>query len=308
MMAKIVQGLGFRGVINYVLDKDNARLIYAEGVRLKDKESVIHSFITQSKASPDITKPVAHISLDFSVQDKERLTDKAMAGIALEYLAKMGYQNMQFIIARHHDTDHPHIHLVINRIDNEGKRISDKNERFRNTKVCMELTRKYGLYIAQGKENVKRHRLKEPDKTKYGIYDVIKASLPKCRNWPELTAELKQQGITIDFRKNGNSDKIQGIRFGKGSYTFNGSQIDRSCSYSKIDFQLKQNSREQEISLQFPKQDDSHNQSSVLENVGSVLGGLFDFQPSGIDYDPDEVEFQRQQKLRKKKKKRGFHL
>jgi type IV secretory pathway VirD2 relaxase len=96
-----------------------------------------------------------------------------MVGIALEYLDKMGYQNTQFIIARHHDTDHPHIHLVINRIDNDGKRISDKNERFRSTQVCMELTKKYGLYIAKGKENVKRHRLKEPDKTKYEIYDAI---------------------------------------------------------------------------------------------------------------------------------------
>jgi hypothetical protein len=172
----------------------------------------------------------------------------------------------------------------------------------------MELTRKYGLYIANGKENVKRYRLKEPDRTKYEIYDAIKAALPKCRDWPELTAELKRQGITIDFCKNGSTDKIQGIRFGKGNYTFNGSQIDRSCSYSKIDFQLKQNSREQEISLQPSKQDDSHNQPSVLENVGSVLGGLFDFQPSGTDCDPDEAEFQHQQKLKKKKKKRGFHL
>jgi hypothetical protein len=172
----------------------------------------------------------------------------------------------------------------------------------------MELTKRFGLYISSGKENVKRHRLKEPDKTKYEIYDAIKASLLKCRNWQELTTELKQQGITTDFRKNGNTDKIQGIRFGKGNYVFNGSRIDRSCSYSKIDFQLKQNSREQETSLQPLKQDYLHNQPSVLENVGSVLGGLFDFQSSGTDYDPDEAEFQRQQKLKKKKKKRGFHL
>ncbi|MDR2385265.1 MAG: mobilization protein, partial [Tannerella sp.] len=103
-------------------------------------------------------------------------------------------------------------------------------------------------------------------------------------------------------------DKIQGIRFGKGNYTFNGSQIDRSCSYSKIDFLLRQNSREQERSLQPPKQDDSHKHPSVLENVNSVLSELFDLQSSGADYDPDEVEFQRQQRLKKKKKKRGFHL
>ena len=128
MIAKIVQGRGFKGAVNYVMDKKNARLLFAEGVRLKDKASVIQSFITQSKLKPKISKPVAHISLDFSAQDKGRLTDKLMVGVAHDYLKEMGYKNTQYIIVRHHDTDHPHIHLVINRIDNNGNRISDKNE------------------------------------------------------------------------------------------------------------------------------------------------------------------------------------
>jgi hypothetical protein len=275
MMAKIVQGRGFKGVVNYVLDKDKARLLYSEGIRTKDKDSVVNSFIAQSGMNP-ISKPVAHISLNFSAQDKEKLTDAAMAGIAVEYMKTMGYNNTQYIIVRHHDREHPHVHLVINRIDNDGKRISDKNERLRSTKVCMELTKRYGLYIASGKENVKRHRLKEPDKTKYEIYDALRTVVSKCRNWKELTETLKKQGITTDFRYNGSSDRIQGIRFEKNGYTFNGSQIDRSCSYSKIDFQLKQNDRQQAQHIQPSKQDFVQNQSSVLENIGSVLGGLFD--------------------------------
>jgi hypothetical protein len=303
MMAKIVQGRGFKGVVNYVLDKDKAQLLYSEGIRTKDKESIIRSFITQSQMNP-ISKSVAHISLSFSVQDKARLSNSAMAGIAIEYMKKMGYGNTQFIIVGHHDREHPHVHLVINRIDNDGKRISDQNEKFRSTKICMELTKKYGLYIASGKENVKWHRLKEPDKTKYEIYDALKAFIPKCRNWQELKATLKKQGIEIDFRHNGSTDKIQGIRFGKNGYTFNGSQIDRSCSYSKIDFQLKQNEKAQEIHIQY---NHSQNQSSILENTVSTLSNLFDIPSSGIDYDPDEAEFQRQHKSKKKKKK-GFHL
>jgi hypothetical protein len=115
MMAKIVQGHGFRGVINYVLDKDKAKLLFAEGVRLKDKESIIQSFIAQSQMNP-ISKPVAHISLNFSAQDKANLTDTAMAGIAVEYMKRMGYNNTQFIIVKHNDREHPHLHLVINRI------------------------------------------------------------------------------------------------------------------------------------------------------------------------------------------------
>jgi hypothetical protein len=64
----------------------------------------------------------------------------------------------------------------------------------------MELTRKYGLYIANGKENVKRCRLKEPDRTKYEIYDVIKAVLKynskevkKLRKEVDILKQSKQK-------------------------------------------------------------------------------------------------------------------
>jgi hypothetical protein len=303
MIAKITQGRGFKGVINYVLDKENARLLSSEGIRVKDRESIIGSFITQSQAKP-ISKPVAHISLNFSVQDKDKLTDTAMAGIAIEYMQSMGYGNTQYLTVRHHDREHPHCHLVINRIDNNGKRISDKNEKLRSTKVCMELTKKYGLYVARNKEHVNRHRLTEPDKTKYEIYDTIKATVPKCKNWKTLTEALKQQGITTGFRYNGKTDRIQGIRFEKNGYAFNGSQIDRSCSYSKIDFQLQQNKKVQDFHIQ---QEEKHfqTQSSAPENANILAGGLFNHQLSGTNCDPDEDENQRLKRLRKKK---GFSI
>ena len=281
-------------------------MLYSEGVRTKDRESIISSFIAQSSANP-ISMPVAHISLNFSPQDMAKLTNAEMAKIAVEYMKQIGYGNTQFIMVCHNDRQHPHVHLVINRIDNDGKRISDNNERFRSTKVCRELTEKYGLYVAPDKQNVNRHRLKEPDKTKYEIYDTIRATLPNCRNWDELIKALKKQGITTEFRYNGNTDRIQGIRFEKNGYAFNGSQIDRSCSYSKIDFQLKQNSREQVQQIQPSKQEHMQNTSSLIENVASALGGLLDIQSSGTGYDPVEAEFLRQLK-RKKKKKKGFRL
>jgi hypothetical protein len=150
------------------------------------------------------------------------------------------------------------------------------------------------LYFAQGKENVKVHHLKEPDKTKYEIYDALKAAVSKCRNWNELKKELQKQDIAISFKCKGNTDEVQGVMFQKNEYMFNGSKIDRQFSYSKIDFQLKQNDRVQDIQH---IQSHSQNQSSVLENVGSVLGGLFDIQLSGTNYDPDEAELLKQHNL-----------
>jgi hypothetical protein len=308
MIAKIVKGKGFKGVINYVLDKaKQTQLLASEGVRLKSKESIIRSFAAQTELNPKVSKTVGHISLDFSAQDKDKLTNAKMIQIAKEYMTKMGITDTQYIIGRHYDKEHPHIHIVFNRVDNNGKTISDKNDRYRSEKICKELTKKYGLYFAQGKENVKIHRLKEPDKTKYEIYDVLKVVVLKCRNWNELKKELQKQNISMTFKCKGNTNEVQGVMFEKNGYKFNGSKIDRQLSYSKIDYQLKQNDKVQNISVQ-QEHSHSYNQPSVLENVGSALGGLFDFQPSGTDYEPDEAEFQRQQKLKKKKKKRGVHL
>lgn len=309
MIAKIIQGSGFAGAVNYVMDKKNARLLFAEGVRLKDKASIIQSFITQSKMKPNISKPVAHISLDFSAQDKNRLTDKFMVSVAHEYLAKMGYENTQYIVVRHFDTEHPHLHLIINRIDNNGKRISDKKEKLRNTKVCMELTKMYGLYIAPGKENVKEHRLREPDKTKYEIYHSLKSAIPKCRNWQELEITLRKSGITIELIKNGNTDKIQGVRFGKNGYEFNGSKVDRLFSYSKINYQLQQNEWSMHVQSNpghRNKQDIATGHASALQAIVTSMGGLFNSPNLSSGYDEDYAEHLRQEARKRKKRKNGF--
>ena len=242
MIAKIVKGHDFKGVVNYVLDQGKGtQLLDSLGVRLKDQQSIVQSFTFQAEMNPRIKKPVGHISLDFSAQDKQKLANKLMIEISREYMQRMGIENTQYIIARHYDKEHPHVHLVFNRIDNNGKTISDRNDRYRSEKICKELTTKYGLYFAKGKENVKVHRLKEPDKTKYEIYECLKNLIPECQNWDQVIEGLREKDIEVDFKFRGKTSEIQGVSFTKNDYSFNGSKVDRQFSYSKITFQLKQN-------------------------------------------------------------------
>lgn len=174
MIAKITIGGDFAGVVNYILDpKKAAELLMGEGVRLQNSNSITKSFVAQTELNSRVTKPVGHISLDFSVQDKVKLSNEFLLKIADDYLNEMGIVNTQVIIARHYDKEHPHIHIVFNRVNNLGKTISNKNDRYRSEKICKELTLKNDLYFAKGKENVKVHRLKEPDKTKYEIYITV---------------------------------------------------------------------------------------------------------------------------------------
>lgn len=108
MMAKITKGSAFAGAVKYIFDpKKQTELLAAEGVRLKDVESVARSFEAQRQLNTRVTRPVGHISLDFSAQDREQLDNAKMVAIAREYMERMGIRETQFIIGRHHDRAPP---------------------------------------------------------------------------------------------------------------------------------------------------------------------------------------------------------
>ena len=303
MIAKIMKGSGFKGVINYILDpRKGTELIDSSGVRTDNISHIAQSFIDQTELNPRVGKVVGHISLSFSAQDSPKLSNKWMAQIAREYMEKMGIKDTQYIIGRHFDKEHPHVHIAFNRIDNNGKTISDRNDRFRSEKICKELTTKYDLYFASGKEKIKEHRLKEPDKTKYEIYQALRDKIPKSRDWKALLAYLRKEGIDVRFKYKGNTQEVQGIVFEKNSYHFNGSKVDRSCSYSKIDFALQQTNKENCQQAQGTVNLISDATSTLVNDF--IEGGLDLFQSHGTV--PAEVYNTLDKK--KKKKKRKIHL
>jgi hypothetical protein len=216
----------------------------AKGVLTNDKQSIIDSFRLQAQLRPDVRVMVGHISLDFSIEDVDKVDDNMMQRLADDYMRRMHIQNTQYILVRHYDRKHSHCHLVFNRIDNDGHLISDKNDRVRSAKICKELTLKYGLYMAKGKDHVNRERLRGADAVKYQIYDVLVKAVPQSRDWWELEMALKRQGISMSFIYRGSTTDVQGVVFEKDGLHFNGSKIDRRFSFSKISAELEKNARQ----------------------------------------------------------------
>lgn len=306
MIAKIVKGSSFKGVVNYILDKEkDAKILICDGLFVENKNTIAMSFDAQSKMNPKVTKPVGHISLAFHKEDEHRLTDRAMAGIALEYLKEVGITDTQVLIVRHFDKEHPHVHIAFNRIANNGRTISDRNERIRSARICKELTKKYNLYFASGKERVKQHRLKEPDKTKYGLYPILKSEVSRCGDWQQLAANLEKQGVDMRFKYKGKSDEVQGVVFTMNGYSFSGSKIDRRFSFSKIDAALDNNRRNerQEIISSPYRVEPSMLPSESRGNDDLYSGSIGLFMPDNTDGQAEENRFEEELKRKDKKKK-----
>ena len=306
MIAKIIKGTNFGGVVNYMLNKceGEAKILQANGVRCSSSSDIAHDFNLQASMRPNVQKPVCHTILSFSASDAERLADEMMVKIANEYLAKMGYGDTQSLIVRHSDRQHPHLHICINRIGNDGKTISDRNEKYRSTKICRELTERYGLTLGKGKKAVNRHRLRGEDKLRYEIFDGIKAVLPKSNNWKDFVTDLNKQGIATRFKTKGNTDVVQGIIFEKGGCSFSGSKIDRSCSFSRLNAEIERNIQQAQQHLLKEPMAHSIDESGFASDLSDALGEVFTMpMPSG-SVDVDELRFQKKLRNRANRKRR----
>jgi hypothetical protein len=101
-------------------------LLDSDGVLLTDIKSIVNSFYMQSLMNTNLSKCVGHIPLAYSKEDAERLTDDFMVKLTKEYMQAMNIENTQYIVVRHYDCEHPHFHIVFNRVNNDGETISAK--------------------------------------------------------------------------------------------------------------------------------------------------------------------------------------
>ena len=306
MIGKVITGRSFGGCIRYVIQKRDALILEGAGVRIQETNQTINDFNLQRKYNPNLGQAVGHIALSWSMNDLPKLNDEVMINMAKEYLQKMKIQDTQYLIVKHQDRDHPHIHIVYNRVDNNGKTIADNFQKQQNVKVCKGMTLKHGLYMSPGKEQVNRMQLKGKDKIKYELFDAIKATSKKVKTLNELKQVLAKQGIGMLYKYKSGTNEIQGISFSKGEYKFKGSEIDRSLSYIKLSQAIQQNQPEKNLADQLrqairnadqekgnrqkPEQTtylkpapETHYLKQVLSTGTQLLGGLLENMPEEDD-------------------------
>ena len=161
MVAKINRGVSLYGAVAYnqqKVDDATARII-AGNRMITDLTGNPHNVMQQTlwafdsylAANRNTEKPVLHISLNPSVDD--RLTDGQFAELAREYMRKMGYGDQPYIVYLHEDIGRRHVHIVSTCVKEDGGKISDAYEWNRSMKACRELESRFGLKPVADKRN-----------------------------------------------------------------------------------------------------------------------------------------------------------
>ncbi len=155
MVAKISVGNSLYGSLVYNGEKINkekgkvlaTNKIYNDGSGTINIHRAFDDFKMWMPQSTKAEKPMMHISLNPHPND--RLSDAEYAQLAHEYMDKMGFADMPYLIVKHEDIDRHHIHIVALRVRTDGTAISTKNNFYKSKEITRELEKKYGLHTAE---------------------------------------------------------------------------------------------------------------------------------------------------------------
>ena len=254
-MVKITTGSSFGGAIKYdegLLGKEQVyETIGFEGIDMDcdsmgrfapNVQDITDSFEMQAALNPNVSQPVKHFAISWHPDDAASLTNKVMTEAVQQYLKEMGYDNTQYLITRHLGTDNPHCHVVVNAVDNDGKKINDYMERKRSADICKKITNDMGFTWGSHKSAKQSEipadcRQRTYEAARYEIARDVACAIPEAKSIKDLPAILMiKYGVTTDLKLDSNGRPC-GISFSKQVKDENGNTVTCKFSGSKIDRQ-----------------------------------------------------------------------
>lgn len=303
-----------RGALHYNENKvleGKAELIVASGFAGNIDQMNFHQKLQRFEnllmLNPKIKTNTLHISLNF--HSAEKLRNYQLQHIALTYMDRIGFGDQPFLVYRHNDAGHDHIHIVTTNVQADGERIdlhnigANQSEKARKEiEIEFDLVKaeSKGLKLGPGIGSVDVKKVlygKLP--TKRAISNTVNAVIGsyKFTSIAELNAILKQFNVIADrgaedtlmFQKKG---LVYSLLDEKGDKV--GIPIKSSSLYSKptLPFLEKQFVKHQQDIQQFKPQlkqaidkilaTKPRNQEAFVKAMGSAgIGAVFRIGANG---------------------------
>jgi hypothetical protein len=230
MVARIDTSASLSDVMNYnekkVAQKD-AILIHASGF-LKDLGRMnfyekMERFQRQNELNPISESNMLHASLNFHPSD--HLSDTQLAKIADRYMEGIGMKDQPYLVYRHTDAGHPHLHIVSTLIRADGSRVKTQNiGKNQSAAIRKVIEKEFELIRANRHQLQESYQVKPIDvqKVQYGNTQETKKAIQNVilmaskhyqfTSLPEYNAILRQWNVYADSgRKDSRMYKRNGL-------------------------------------------------------------------------------------------------
>ena len=232
MIGKAHTGAGFAGLCRYLFTgsdgKQLGRVAWTATRNLPTDDVAAVPIIMRATAAQSVRvqKPVYHLSI--ALPPEETLSQEVMERVVDQFLADLGLSGHQAFLVAHQDTDHQHVHVMVNRVHPEsGKAWSNSLDWSRIEKSLRAQETALGLRYVPGihsdpelAQNLARRPtrgdLARARRLNQKAMSLMSASelrelrqnmaplFEKCQNWEELTScAVSLVGVDIQGKGQG---------------------------------------------------------------------------------------------------------
>ncbi|TLP75692.1 relaxase/mobilization nuclease domain-containing protein [Maribacter sp. ACAM166] len=207
MIARVLYRKNVQGVLNYVLGKTESTILgFQNTYSDTDTDTQFFGRVLHYLGNRhDTEKRYLHASLN--LPRGEHLNDTDFFELAKNYMEHMGYGEQPFIVVRHNDTKHEHIHIVSTTIKEDCLQINLSNDIRRSIATQKHLEKEFGLSPSPDTKQTKElpvydmphFRNEDSNGVKFYIQDIVNNTLQKykVRSFNELSRLLEPHHIEV---------------------------------------------------------------------------------------------------------------
>lgn len=207
MIARLLYRNKVQGVLKYVLGKSDSTILGFHNT-YSDTDTNLKIFIQVlvflgfRHASE---KRYVHATLN--LPRGEHVNDDTFLTLSKAYMEYMGYGEQPYIVVRHHDTEHEHVHIVSSTIKEDCSQINLSFDYRRSMAAQKHLEKQFGLSPSPNKRTVRElPKLQTPEfnhqdgnGVRYYMQDILNNTLQKSkvRSFEELAKLLNKHHIQL---------------------------------------------------------------------------------------------------------------
>jgi len=221
------------------------RVAWTAGRHLGTDDPEVAAALMQATANANlqVESPVYHLTINFDPTDP--VTPERMQAVANRVLADLGLSEHQALLVAHRDREHPHVHIMVNRVHPVTGRAWDRwQDQPKIQQTLRILEREFGLrevagrlYQLDGQEPPERAPLTNGERRQAersgnpAFPDSVRvhlAELRAARSWEQLEATLARHGLRLER-------KGQGLVITDGKQQVKASRVARDLSLKRLE-------------------------------------------------------------------------
>jgi hypothetical protein len=200
------------------------------GVVSDDPNEILQEFRLMQEANEKCEKNT--ISMVISPSSEKEFSKSELRDIARTHLKGLGLENNQYLATVHQSTGKTHIHIIANRIDEQGKAVSDSFISKRSQDISEKIAQKKGLLTAQDWKKINEVTISPVKEEIKQAHDFAKSKAHDFQQYSELMKGRRVEVIPT-INKQGN---IQGFKLlhEQSGMTFKASEIGKNTGVKDL--------------------------------------------------------------------------